>query len=120
MSRVRKGRARRNFSDVMSNTATMEDHATSAPTRGKWDRWNNVLEQQSDKPRAHPLLRRFVVPVVCAVVVAMALVVIMPPFVCSGKRSTLSATRLAIWSLIAGGLCAILTSQGVFARFSKT
>ena len=91
------------------------------PTRqsGKWGRWNNVLEQRSDKPRDHALVRRVAVPVVCAVVVALSLVVITPPFVCTGKRATLSFARLAIWSLIAGGVCAILTSQGVFARWSK-
>lgn len=85
--------------------------------KSKWTRWNNVLEQRGDKPRTRPLVRRVVVPVVCAVAVALALVVVMPPFVCTGKRSTLSLARLAVWSLIAGGVCAILTAQGAFARW---
>ena len=92
--------------------------ARAAPI-GKWSRWNNVLEQRGDKPREQTLMRRIVVPLVCAVVVALVLVVITPPFVCTGKRATLSLLRLAVWSLVAGGVCAILTAQGVFARWSK-
>lgn len=65
------------------------------------------------------MMRRIVVPVICTVIVALVLVVITPPFVCTGKRATLSLLRLAVWSLVAGGVCAILTAQGVFARWSK-
>lgn len=90
-----------------------------AASSGKWSRWNNVLEQKGDKPRAHTMMRRIVVPVICTVVVALVLVVITPPFVCTGKRATLSPLRLAVWALVAGGVCAILTAQGVFARWSK-
>ena len=93
--------------------------AAPVPSHGKWNRWNNVLEQKCDKPLEYSLVRRLVVPVVCTVIVALALVVVMPPFVCTGRRPALSLTRLAIWSLIAGGICALLTSQGVFARWSK-
>ena len=88
--------------------------------RGKWERWNTLLEQRSDMPVAQPITRRIVVPLVCAVAVVMVLVVLMPPFVCDVKRSTVSIVRLALWALIGGGLCAILTAQGVFTKWTSS
>lgn len=93
---------------------------STAPARAaKWQRWDGVLGRSGDKPKDHPALRRVAVPVICAVVVALALVVITPPFVCADRRPVVSLLRLGIWSAIAGVVCAILASQAVFARWCK-
>lgn len=91
----------------------------SATTNGKWSRWNSVLDEKGDKPAEHTPLRRVAVPLVCAAAVALVLVVLMPPFVCSGRRPVLSLARLLVWSLIAGGICAMLTAQGALVRWSR-
>ena len=89
------------------------------PSNGKWSRWAALIEQKNDKPREHTLLRRIAGPIICAVIAAMVLVVLNPPFVCSGKKSALSPLRLMVWATIAGCVCALMTAQGVFARFAK-
>ena len=84
------------------------------------ERWSGIVDAAVDKPSARTLTQHVIVPVVTAIVTAVILMVMSPPFVCGGRDNRVSYVRILIWGLSAGALTAILTANGMFARFAKS
>jgi hypothetical protein len=84
----------------------------------KWGQWNSILTNARDVPKETGLARQMVIPVLVAVCTLVALIVILPPFVCSGDNN-LSFLRLVAWSILAAVATALVSLQGCMVRYSS-
>lgn len=84
--------------------------------------WSPVLDTAYERPKYEQVLaRRVCVPLFTGFAVAVVLVLLQPPFVCtstgagdSASRPSLSVTRVLLWTLLAAVATAVLTMSKVF------
>ena len=85
---------------------------------GKWSQWSSLLTEAGDAPQTSTAARKVAVPAITAVVCAVLLLCVAPPFVCDDKMR-ISGLKLGIWVLLAAVATAALTAKGVFARYGQ-
>lgn len=87
----------------------------------KWQSWNEVVRNASDRPTYEgAVARRVCVPLAAALLSAIALVVLYPPFACTPstgvQQPRLSAARVLCWAGIAAVATAVLSQTHLFRR----
>ena len=100
-------------------------HHPSHPSSSlKWSTWGDVVKGAYDKPTYESqLARRVCVPLVVALIAAVVLVVLSPPFVCTPASEhelpRVSFRRLACWAAIAAVSTVVLVQSNVFRPKSE-
>lgn len=87
----------------------------------RWSSWQSVVDSAYEKPAyKDQLARRVCVPIVTAIVVAVLLVVLRPPFACAPSsdatmsHATPSATRVVCWSVLAAIAVVVVVQSECF------
>ncbi len=86
----------------------------------RWHAWQNVVDSAYDRPvYEDQLTRRVCVPLTTAVVVAVILVVLHPPFACAPTSDSVTAaspsfTRVVCWAIFAAIAVVILVHSNLF------
>ena len=81
--------------------------------------FNEVVSSAYDRPTHEAaMIRRICVPLVAALLTAMVLAMLWPPFACTPaeglQQPRLSLARVACWSVLAGVATAVLTGTHLF------
>ena len=90
------------------------------PPSLRWHSWQNVVDSAYDRPAyQEKLTRRVCVPLAAAMVVAVVLVVLRPPFACAPSSDTItpasvSLTRVACWAVAAATAVVVLVQSELF------